>query len=102
MLIDTMPADPEAEHDRGGMAPSEGAQVQVARVLTSTGSTAAQTTFRCEVVALIHREAEGIPVEYESMNSYILVSNLSNVRPPTDGTALVPVFQADDRKVMYY
>jgi hypothetical protein len=94
--------DAEWEQETGGATYADPTVIYVARVLSSTGSTAARTTYLCETVNIINDEIEGAVLATEDIGAQLLATNITTARPPTDGTAIVPVFKINDRFVMVY
>jgi hypothetical protein len=66
---------------------------------SSTGSTAAATTFMCEIMLLVNPEDEGAALQYEGTGLMILATNITGTRPVLNGPA-VPGFKVGDRIAM--
>lgn len=94
--------DAEWEQETGGATHADPAVIYVVKVLSSTGSTAARTTYLCEIINLINEETEGAALATQEVGAQLLATNITTSRPPTDGTAIVPVFKISDRFVMVY
>lgn len=91
-------ADREDVESRGAVFHNDPAVFDVARVISSTGSTAAQTTFLCELVELTQAEVEGTALAYRNRGMFILAVNISKTRPVAND--IVPIFKAGDRLAM--
>lgn len=90
--IDDWESPPEATGDP--------AIFYLGRVVSSTGSTAAATTFLCDIVEIDSPETEGAALTVRDTGNPILATNITRFRPPV-GT-IVPIFKSDDRFVMVY
>lgn len=66
---------------------------------SSTGSTAASTTFLCEIMLLVNPEDEGAALQYEGTGLMVLATNVTTTRPVLNGPA-VPGFKVGDRIAM--
>jgi hypothetical protein len=66
---------------------------------SSAGSTAAATTFLCEIMTLVNPEDEGAALQYEGTGLMVLATNITGTRPVLNGPS-VPGYKVGDRIAM--
>lgn len=93
-------ADREDESGRDFRAHSEGNPCVLVRVISSTGSTRAQTTYLCQVVTLTNAEDQGADLTFTDDGPRMIATGIGQSRPKIDMTHCYLSVNIDGRNIL--